>query len=60
MHYSPTDISEIMWLEGINEETIIEEWTQSFNDLERKKAVWGYFATSCETSYEFLKNNIYN
>ena len=60
MHYSPTDISEIMWLEGINEETIIEEWTQSFNDLERKKGVWEYFATSCETSYEFLKNNIYN
>ena len=60
MHYSPTELSEIMWLQLVNKKTLKVEWAQCIDNLNRRKYNWKYAAKKFEKTYDFLKNNIYD
>ena len=60
MHYSPTDLSEIMWLNLKNKDMLTKEWTPLIENLNQRKNKWKDAATQAENSYDFLKRYIYN
>ena len=60
MHYSPTELSEIMWLQLVNKKTLKVEWAQYIENLNRRKDNWKYAAKKFEKTYDFLKSNIYD
>ena len=60
MHYSPTELSEIMWLQLVNKKTLKRDWAQCIENLNRRKDNWKYAAKKSDNTYDFLKSNIYD
>ena len=60
MHYSPTELSEILWSTHHNKEFLKREWAQCIENLNKKKNKWEDAAKKAENTYDFLKRHIYN
>ena len=60
MHYSPTDLSEIMWLDFKDKEILEKSWAPFIADLNKNKNKWESAAQKYEKTYDFLQHNIYN
>ena len=59
MHYSPTELSEIMWLSLENKERLVEEWAPFIKNLNERKNKWEQAVKKSEKTYDFLERNIY-
>jgi len=60
MHYSPTELSEIMWINLTNKESLEKKWTQCIENLNLRKFDWATAARRSDNTFDFLKNNIYD
>ena len=60
MHYSPTELSEIMWLNYTNKESLEQEWAPFIGNLNLRKNKWEHAAKKSDNTYDFLKSNIYD
>ena len=60
MHYSPTELSEIMWLVLRDKESLEKEWMPYIENLNKRKNNWEHTAKKSEKTYDFLKRNIYD
>ena len=59
MHYSPTELTETMWEEFNNKDSLAEEWAPCIENLNKRKSKWNTAANNSEKTYDFLKRNIY-
>ena len=60
MHYSPTDLSEIMWQTLKDKEALGREWAPFIKNLNKRKNDWDHAAKKAEKTYDFLKRYIYD
>jgi len=60
MHYSPTELSEIMWLEWKDKEMLGREWAPYIETLNKNKNKWEQATKKYEKTYDFLQRNIYD
>ena len=60
MHYSPTDLSEIMWQTLKDKEALGREWAPFIKNLNKRKNDWDHAAKNSEETYDFLKRYIYD
>ena len=60
MHYSPTELSEIMWLQLNDKSELAKEWAQCIENLNKRKNRWEATAKNSETTYDFLTRYIYD
>jgi len=60
MHYSPTELSEIMWLEWKDKEMLGREWAPYIETLNKNKNKWEQGTKKYEKTYDFLQRNIYD
>ena len=60
MHLSPTELSEIMWLNYTNKESLEKEWAPFIGNLNLRKNKWEHAAKKSDNTYDFLKSNIYD
>jgi len=60
MHYSPTELSEIMWLDFKDKELLEKEWALCIQNLNIRKFDWATAARRSENTYDFLKSVIYD
>ena len=59
MHYSPTELSEIMWVQLKNKDELASEWQYCIELLNKRKNDWDHAAKKSEDTYDFLKRHIY-
>jgi hypothetical protein len=62
MHYSPTELSEVMWTNLVDKQRVEKTWIPHIKTLNKNKNKWEQMATSekYERTYDFLKLHIYN
>ena len=60
MHYSPTELSEVMWLSLKSREMLKREWAPYIEQLNTRKNKWVQKAKKCEDTYDFIKRYIYD
>jgi len=60
MHYSPTELSEMMWLTGRDKESLKKQWTPCIQNMNTRKNNWEHATKKSEKTYDFLKRNIYD
>jgi tryptophan halogenase len=59
MHYSPTELSEIMWSSLKKSKMLAREWEPFIENLNKRKNNWEHAAKKAENTYDFLKRYIY-
>jgi len=60
MHWSPTDMSTIMYKNMVNESTLKKQWKECINLLDKRKNEWNKNIKNKPSLFKFLKQNIYN
>ena len=60
MHYSPTELTEEMWVFLKDKETLKREWAPWIANLNKRKNRWKLEAEKSEKTYDFLKRYIYD
>jgi len=60
MHYSPLELSEMMWLDLKSKEELGREYKPYIEGLDRRKNRWKLEAEKSEKTYDFLKRYIYD
>ena len=60
MHYSPVELSEAMWLDLKNKDTLARQWAPVIEELNKRKNDWEHAAKNSEKIYDFLKRYIYD
>ena len=60
MHYSPTELSEIMWLDFKDKEMLGKEWASIIEFLNKNKNKWEHAAKKYEKTYDYLQRNIHD
>jgi len=60
MHYSPTELTEEMWVFLRDKESLVREWTPYIKNLNERKNKWEDAAKKSEKTYDFLNRHIYN
>ena len=60
MHYSPTELSEVIWKGFEDKESLGKQWAQCIKNLNIRKNNWEHTAKKSEKTYDFLKRNIYD
>ena len=60
MHYSPAELTEIMWLEIKDKDMLAREWAPHIENLNQRKNKWETAAKKSEKTYDFLKRYIYD
>lgn len=60
MHLSPTELSEIMWVERKSKDQLEKHWAPFIETLNKRKNKWKQSAEKSEKTYDFLKREIYN
>ena len=60
MHYSPTELSEIMWSSLKKSKMLAREWEPFIANLNERKNRWKLEADKAENTYDFLKRYIYD
>jgi len=60
MHFSPTELSEIVWISMVQKEHLERAWAPFIEILNKRKNKWKQLAKKSEKTYDFLKREIYN
>jgi hypothetical protein len=60
MHYSPTELSEMMWLIGMDKESLKKQWIPCIQNMNTRKNNWEHAAKKSDNTYDFLKSNIHD
>jgi len=59
MHYSPTELSEVMWASYTDKESLIQQWMPAIEKLNKRKNNWKKITKTNKKTFDFLKQNIY-